>query len=74
MRSVRAAAVACVGLVAAVAVSGGSRADPRTPPALSGMPAPFLGTALVGDGGKVGAIDAYGDVVDLRRLSPPGGL
>jgi hypothetical protein len=36
------------------------------------MPAPFLGTALVGDGGKVGAIDAYGDVVDLRRLSPPG--
>jgi glucoamylase len=49
-----------------LAVSGGSGADPRTPPALPGMPAPFLGTAVVGDGGLTAAIDAYGDVVDLR--------
>ncbi len=74
MRSIRAAAVACVGLVAAVAVSGGSRADPRTPPAIQGMAAPFLGTALVGNGARVGAVDSYGDVVDLRQLGPPGRL
>lgn len=54
-----------------MAVSGGSGADPRTPPALPGMPAPFLGTAAVGNGGLTGAIDAYGDVVDLR-LQPGG--
>jgi hypothetical protein len=33
---------------------------------LPGKPPPFLGTALVGDGGLTAAIDAYGDVVDLR--------
>lgn len=49
-----------------LAVSGGSGADPRTPAALPGMPPPFLGTAVVGDGGLTAAIDAYGDVVDLR--------
>jgi hypothetical protein len=54
-----------------LAVSGGSGADSRTPPALPGMPAPFLGTAVVGDGELTGAIDAYGDVVDLRAR--PGG-
>ena len=47
-------------------VSGGSAADPRTPPALPGMPPPFLGTAVVGSGGLTAAIDAYGNVVDLR--------
>ena len=46
--------------VALVTVSGGSDADPRTPPALAGMPPPFLGTAVTGDGGVTGAIDAYG--------------
>jgi hypothetical protein len=30
------------------------------------MPSPFLGTAVVGDGGLTAAIDAYGDIVDLR--------
>ena len=30
------------------------------------MPPPFLGTAVVGDGELTAAIDAYGDVVDLR--------
>ena len=56
-------AVAAVGLVL---VSGGSGGDPRTPAALPGLPPPFLGTAVAGDGGVTAAIDAYGDVVDLR--------
>ena len=73
MRSTHAAAVACAALLlAALAVSGGSRADPATPPAIPGMPAPFLGTAVIGDGATVGAVDSYGDLVDLRRLGPPG--
>ncbi len=58
-------------LVAGVAVSGGSDTDPRTPAALPGMPAPFLGTAVTGDGKLTAAVDAYGDVVDLRP-SPAG--
>jgi hypothetical protein len=67
------AALVLVAVVAAGAllVSGGSEADPRTPPALPGMPPPFLGTAVVGDGGLAATIDAYGDVVDLRPR--PGG-
>jgi hypothetical protein len=60
--------------LAAVAlfVSGGSRADPRTPPALPGLPPPFLGTAVIGSGGVTAAVDAYGDVVDLRAPGPAG--
>lgn len=54
-----------------VLVSGGSGEDPRTPPALPGLPAPFLGTAVVGEGAVTAAVDAYGDVVDLRP-SPAG--
>ena len=62
-----------VALAAAVAlVSGGSAADPRTPSGLPGLPAPFLGTAVVGDGGLTAAIDAYGNVVDLRAPGPAG--
>lgn len=57
--------------VGIVVVSGGSDAGPTTPPALPGMPAPFLGTAVVGDGELTAAVDAYGDVVDLRP-SPAG--
>ncbi len=53
-------------------VSGGSSADPRTPAGLPGLPAPFLGTAVVGSSGLVAAIDAYGDVVDLRAPGPAG--
>lgn len=68
---------AALGLVAvvaagAVAVSGGSGADPRTPPGLPGESPPFLGTAVVGDGGLTAAVDAYGDVVDLRAPGPAG--
>jgi Glycosyl hydrolases family 15 len=57
---------------AGVLVSGGSAADPRTPPALPGEPPPFLGTAVVGEGGLTAAVDAYGDVVDLRVPGPAG--
>lgn len=69
-------ASAALGLVVAVVaglllVSGGSGADPRTPAGLPGLSAPFLGTAVVGAGGLTAAMDAYGDVVDLRR-SPAG--
>jgi hypothetical protein len=63
--------VVAVAAVALVLVSGGSGADPRTPAALPGLPAPFLGTAVAGSGGITAAIDAYGDVVDLR--SEPAG-
>ncbi|MGN6815851.1 MAG: glycoside hydrolase family 15 protein, partial [Solirubrobacterales bacterium] len=65
------AALLLVAGAGVLAVSGGSGADPRTPPALPGMPAPFLGTAVVGDGRLTAAVDAYGDVVDLRPR--PGG-
>jgi hypothetical protein len=54
------------GALAAAIVSGGSSADPQTPAALPGLPPPFLGTAVVGSGGLTAAIDAYGNVVDLR--------
>src|SRR4051812_2832374 len=58
--------------VACVLVSGASGADPRTPPALSGHPAPFLGTSLIGGGGLLGSVDSYGDLVDLRFPGPAG--
>jgi glucoamylase len=60
-----------IAVAALLLVSGGSGADPRTPPALPGLPPPFLGTAVVGTGELTAAIDAYGDVVDLRP-SPAG--
>src|SRR5689334_18414758 len=64
---------AAVGLVAvgaagALLVSGGHGADPRTPTGLPGTPAPFLGVAVLGDGGLTAAVDAYGNVVDLRPV------
>lgn len=66
-----------MGLVAVAAaggllVSGGSGADPETPRGLRGLPAPFLGTTVVGSGGLTVAVDAYGDVVDLRAPGPAG--
>src|SRR5918992_2695466 len=65
-------AVAGALAAAAVLVSGGSSADPETPPALPGQPSPFLGTAVAGSGGLTAAIDAYGSVVDLRPAGPAG--
>ncbi len=67
------AALALAAVLAAgiLLVSGGSSSDPRTPAALPGLSPPFLGTAVAGAGGLTAAIDAYGDVVDLRR-SPAG--
>jgi hypothetical protein len=56
----------------AVALSGGDRDDARTPRGLPGLPPPFLGVAVVGSGGRTAAIDAYGDVVDLRVPGPAG--
>jgi hypothetical protein len=71
----RAALVLIVAAAVGVAVvSGGSEADPRTPAGLPGLPAPFLGTAVVGDGELTAAIDAYGDVVDLRARPAGRGL
>ena len=66
--------LALVAVVAAGALllSGGSGADPRTPRGLPGEPPPFLGTAVVGSGGLTAAVDAYGDVVDLRVPGPAG--
>lgn len=73
MGLVRAAlAVAVSIVVATIAFSGGSATDPRTPPGLPGLPPPFLGTAVVGSGGRIAAVDAYGDVVDLRAPGPLG--
>jgi glucoamylase len=66
-------AVALVIVVAAIALSGGSGSDPRTPPALPGLPPPFLGTAVIASGGTVAAIDSYGNVVDVRALGAGGG-
>ncbi len=66
--------MALVAVVAAGAllVSGGSDADPQTPSGLPGMPPPFLGVGVVGDGGLTAAVDAYGNVVDLRAPGPAG--
>lgn len=68
------AAIGFLVVVAAAAtlVSGGDGTDPQTPPALPGLPPPFLGTAVIGSGGRTAAIDAYGDVVDLRMPGPAG--
>jgi glucoamylase len=57
---------------AVLLLSGGSSTDPRTPPALRGLPPPFLGTAIVGHGRAAAAVDAYGNVVDLRVPGPTG--
>jgi hypothetical protein len=65
-------ALVAAATVAVVALSGSEPADPRTPPGLPGLPPPFLGTAVVGSGGVAAAVDAYGDVVDLRAPGPAG--
>jgi glucoamylase len=58
-------------IAALLLLSGGGEADPQTPPGLPGKPPPFLGVAVLGDGGVTAAVDAYGNVVDLR--SDPAG-
>ncbi len=64
--------IGVAGALALAALSGGSSADPRTPVGLPGLAAPFLGTAVLGSGGLIAAVDAYGDVVDLRVPGPVG--
>jgi glucoamylase len=68
-------AVGLAALVAAAAMllSGGSGSDPETPAGLPGLPPPFLGVAVLGQGGLTAAVDAYGNVVDLRAPGPAGG-
>ncbi|MBS1845532.1 MAG: hypothetical protein JST53_14035 [Actinobacteria bacterium] len=67
MRSARTSVLCAVVLASGVLlISGGSDSGPRTPHALPNLPPPFLGTAVSGDGGLTVAVDAYGDVVDLR--------
>ena len=66
-RTPAALALALVAVAGVAVVSGGSPVDPRTPPALPGSPPPFLTVAALGEGGLTAGIDAYGDVVDLRR-------
>lgn len=61
-----------VGMAGLALVSGGTRVDPRTPPALPGQPPPFLGTAVVGDGRLAAAVDAYGDVAGIWAPGPAG--
>jgi hypothetical protein len=65
-------ALGAVMAAAALLLSGGSGADPETPAGLPGMPPPFLGVAVLGGGGLTAAVDAYGDVVDLRAPGPGG--
>jgi glucoamylase len=36
------------------------------------LPTPFLGTAVIGSGGRTAAVDAYGNLVDLRAPGPAG--
>lgn len=55
-----------------LALSGGRGGDPRTPSGLPGLPPPLLGVAVVGSGGPAAGVDAYGDIVDLRKPGPAG--
>jgi hypothetical protein len=66
------AALAGVFAAALLLLSGRSGSDPETPAGLPGMPPPFLGVAVLGDGGLTAAVDAYGNVVDLRAPGPAG--
>ncbi|HEX7278613.1 MAG TPA: hypothetical protein VF255_03210 [Solirubrobacterales bacterium] len=59
-------------IAAPLLVSGDEQADPRTPAALPGLPPPFLGVAVLGEGELGAAVDAYGNVVDLREPGPAG--
>lgn len=57
-------------VVGLAALSGGHRDDARTPTGLPGLPPPLFGVAVVGRGGGAAAVDAYGDIVDLRVPGP----
>jgi hypothetical protein len=65
-------ALTAIAAAGGLLLSGGSGADPETPEGLPGLPPPFLGVAVLGDGGLTAAVDAYGDVVDLRSPGPAG--
>jgi hypothetical protein len=59
-------------VAALLLVSGDDRADPKTPSGLPGLAPPFLGVAVLGDGRLTAAVDAFGNVVDLRAPGPAG--
>jgi hypothetical protein len=65
-------ALVAVVTAGALLLSGGDGADPKTPAALPGLPPPFLGVAVLGDGGLTAAVDGYGNIVDLRAPGPAG--
>ncbi len=65
-------AVVALAAAGALLVSGGHEADPETPVGLPSLPPPFLGVAVLGDGELTAAVDAYGNVVDLRAPGPAG--
>jgi hypothetical protein len=64
--------VVAIAAAAALLLSGSEEAGPRTPAGLPGMPPPFLGVAVLGEGKLTAAVDAYGNVVDLRAPGPAG--
>lgn len=72
---VRARAALSVLAVLAVVVaglSGGLATDPKPPRGLPGKPPPLMGVAVVGSGGRVAAVDAYGSLIDRRDLAVAG--
>lgn len=66
MRIARVALLCAAVIAVGIVLVSGDDGSPRTPPALPGLPPPFLGTAVAGQGELTAAVDAYGDVVDLR--------
>lgn len=64
--------LAAPALLLAAGLSGSERDDPRTPAALPGMPPPFLGQVVVGSGGPLVEIDAYGSISQIRAPGPAG--
>jgi hypothetical protein len=70
MGRIRALPLALGALAAVTVLSGATGSDPSTPRAVPGHSAPYLGTAVVGNGGLLAAVDPYGDLVDIRFPGP----
>jgi hypothetical protein len=66
------ALIVLAAVAAVFSVSGSARTGPLTPAGLPGMPAPFLGTAVIGGGNSSlrAAVDSYATVVDVREAGP----
>ena len=72
MGRIRALPLVLVALAGVMLLSGASSSDPSTPEAPPGHSAPFLGTAVIGNGRLLAAVDPYGSLVDLRFPGPAG--